>query len=213
MKKTLTFIFFIFYFTIIFGQHICGDFGRLDSIKYFHTINSDTFPDIISNKNEITGKISQYRESYYSHELEIIFRPSDSILRRNRKYIDKLYNGELHKGKKVGNWEYNERNGHTSLTKFIEYRNDTITETEFLSGREISYVNDSSIIFGRINIFKYDNIYLRLVVNFNCSKETDCIYKLSNDKIITRSTFEELQTTIKRIEIGEFNRKIKELMQ
>ncbi len=214
MKKEITYLFFILFSMNLYGQYGFLEAKELDSLKYYHIINNDTLSGTLPNINNITGTVSQFRTLYYSRELELMVRQGEEKLLKHYTHNQEDFFGQYKSGKKIGKWEKIIYKGNVVFSQITEYRNDTVYfDPGIPFGREFYYICDSSTIYGVINKLGMYDITSGLSIEFTCKKNSGCIYKTPDQKIFAESEFAELDKVLRKIELGLYNWKIKEIIK
>lgn len=210
MKAHLTFI-LLFLSIFSYGQF---EF-ELDTLIYFYTIDDDTVQGNYSDNDTATGYIEQFRKILYKRRTIRPFIPFDSIQYEYDIQIDPMYSGNIQNGIETGEWIY--WWGHSTLYSqnsaiwpncTITYKTDTII---FENGvwpfnKKITYVNDSSEVFGETSSPNY-------VIEFKCINKDKCKYWLKDSKqIIDSSEYTELEFKLIKVQIGEYDRKVQQIL-
>lgn len=215
MKELITYILILF--------SICG-YGQfenhnfeLDTLVYFYTLNSDTIKGNYVDNDTATGYVKQFRKLIYKRKALRPLIPFDSIQFDYDVQIDRMYFGQLHNGKKVGKWTKWNFGGTSYCWEqlicedyLFYYKEDTVIfENGFRwpFNKKITYVNDSSEVYGQTST---NSDYL---IKFRCLNKSNCKYWLTDPKqIIDSSDYSELDIKLTQFEIGEYDRKIRKIL-
>lgn len=213
MRKLIIFLILFLFGINIYGQFDCD--YEIDSVSYYHTINSDTFKGILDDGKKISGHVSQFKILHCSQKLELMVRPGEEKLHRNFVIKQEDFYGEYLDGKKVGKWKNVSHQNSIKVSDYTVYKTDTIVFTLGLplSGREYCYTRDSSVVHGEINKYCHPEIADGMTIEFKCKKSNGCKYMIPGQLIFEESDLKDLEKVLFSIELGLYNRKIREMRE
>lgn len=211
----------ILIFFILISLTASGQYARTDSLKYFYVLNEDTIwtiPDL----TKYTGKFEKKRRQYHSVKTTNLNVKIDSISKKPKLIIDTTYRQKIYdyplikgfydKGIKSGKWKFMFDYGtdysfchQLDYDYYLTFKKDSVIKEKKsprITLRQASN-KDSSYIKGYLELENLERI------NFECKKsKNECKYwKLKNLPFLS-TKFDDFTSTLKRIENGDFNRKI-----
>lgn len=206
MLKLLPFLFLLLH-KLVTAQ-------ELDTISYFVVFeNSDTIQGQYFDLDIEDSKFTQYRTQRYIMRKRNNLPIADVKVITNYETIThKLLEGEFINGVQSGTWvEYFDSGTEYSIEQHISsisrttYKKDTVSYSH-VNSKEITFVRDSSFVFGQFNT------HSRFRINFECSKKDGCTFWFKQkDSILENCTYDNMYFTINQMELNMYDSKIRAL--
>ncbi len=189
----------------------------LDSISFYVKTENELLPGKYYEIKIENSKFTQYRRLVFNKEyekrrtLKCFDRQPEQVIKETRLLYGEFYNGE-----RFGKWlfyfdfglHYCWENMYFP-EKYISYRSDTVVVEDGLKWpkNKIFYVCDSTIIYGQIETLS------KFPIEFKCNRAEGCKFWYKNtESVFNYSEFSDFESTIKMIEWGYFDRKIRQII-